>query len=97
LSVVPIRIGDSNDAYCPAAASAHAAEAVRRVERGELTADEEERVGTTLMLLDERMAHLLERFDLTPDELNIDLGPLGAPVVRSARRYPARWRCAWSS
>jgi hypothetical protein len=52
-------------------------QAVRRVEQGDLTEDEEERIGTTLMLLDERMAHLLERFDLTPDELNLDLGPLG--------------------
>jgi len=52
-------------------------QAVHRVERGDLTADEEERIGTTLMLLDDRMTHLLERFGLTRDELNLDLGPLG--------------------
>lgn len=52
-------------------------QAVRRVDRGDLTEDEEERIGTTLMLLDERMAHLLDRFGLTPEELNLDLGPLG--------------------
>jgi hypothetical protein len=52
-------------------------QAVRRVEQGDLTADEEERIGMTLMLLDDRMAHLLERFGLTRQELNLDLGPLG--------------------
>jgi hypothetical protein len=52
-------------------------QAVRRVEQGDLTADEEERIGMTLMLLADRMAHLLERFGLTQEELNLDLGPLG--------------------
>jgi hypothetical protein len=52
-------------------------QAVRRVEQGDLTADEEERVGMTLMLLDDRMALLLKRFGLTRQELNLDLGPLG--------------------
>jgi hypothetical protein len=52
-------------------------QAVRRVEQGDLTADDEERIGMTLMLLDDRMAHLLERFGLTREELNLDLGPLG--------------------
>lgn len=57
-------------------------QAIRRVEQGDLTADEEERVGMTLMLLDDRMTHLLERFGLTRDELNIDLGPLGTLLPR---------------
>jgi hypothetical protein len=52
-------------------------QAIRRVEQGDLTADEEERIGTTLMLLDDRMERLLELFDLTREELNLDLGPLG--------------------
>jgi len=52
-------------------------QAVRRVDQGDLTDDEEERIGTTLMLLDDRMVQLLERFGLTREELNLDLGPLG--------------------
>ncbi|HZM77495.1 MAG TPA: gas vesicle protein K [Candidatus Limnocylindrales bacterium] len=57
-------------------------QAVRRVHRGDLTADEEERIGMTLMLLDDRMTHLLERFGLTKQELNLDLGPLGTLLPR---------------
>ena len=52
-------------------------QAVRRVEQGDLTDDEQERIGMTLMLLDDRMVRLLERFGLTRQELNLDLGPLG--------------------
>jgi hypothetical protein len=57
-------------------------QAVRRVEQHDLTTDEEERIGMTLMLLDDRMTHLLERFGLTREELNIDLGPLGTLLPR---------------
>jgi CRISPR/Cas system-associated endonuclease Cas1 len=57
-------------------------QAIRRVEQGDLAADEEERIGMTLMLLDDRMAHLLERFALTKEELNLDLGPLGTLLPR---------------
>jgi hypothetical protein len=52
-------------------------QAVRRFEQGDLTADEEERIGRTLMLLEDRMAQLRERFGLRPEDLNLDLGPLG--------------------
>lgn len=58
-------------------------QAVRRVEQGDLTDDEEERVGMTLMLLDDRMTHLLERFGLTREQLNLDLGPLGTLLPRN--------------
>ena len=57
-------------------------QAVRRVEQGDLTDDEEERIGMTLMLLDDRMTQLLERFGLTRKELNLDLGPLGTLLPR---------------
>ena len=50
---------------------------VRRVEAGGLTDDEVENLGRTLMLLEDRMAELREHFDLEPEDLNIDLGPLG--------------------
>ena len=52
-------------------------QAVRRVEAGGLTDDEVENLGRTLMLLEDRMAELREHFDLEPEDLNIDLGPLG--------------------
>jgi hypothetical protein len=57
-------------------------QAVRRVGQGDLTDDEEERIGMTLMLLDDRMTQLLERFGLTRQELNLDLGPLGTLLPR---------------
>lgn len=52
-------------------------QALRRVDGGGLTDDQVERIGRTLMALDERMAELREHFGLTPEDLNIDLGPLG--------------------
>ncbi|GAA2722228.1 gas vesicle protein K [Streptomyces luteosporeus] len=52
-------------------------QALRRVEAGDLTEEQEERIGTTLMLLAERMEELAARYDLTPEDLNLDLGPLG--------------------
>ncbi|MFG2989489.1 gas vesicle protein K [Streptomyces sp. NPDC048257] len=52
-------------------------QALRRVETGGLTEDQEERLGLTLMLLEDRMELLRTRFGLEPEDLNIDLGPLG--------------------
>jgi hypothetical protein len=52
-------------------------QAVRRVEAGGLADDDIERLGRTLMLLEDRMAELREHFGLEPEDLNIDLGPLG--------------------
>lgn len=55
-------------------------QALRRVDAGDLTDEEVERLGTTLMLLKERMDELCEAFDLTPADLSLDLGPLGRTV-----------------
>lgn len=52
-------------------------QAIRRVEAGGLSDDEVDRLGETLMLLDMRMTELREHFGLTPEDLNLDLGPLG--------------------
>lgn len=52
-------------------------QALRRVDVGDLSDDQVERIGTTLMLLEQRMDELREHFGLTPEDLNIDLGPLG--------------------
>lgn len=57
-------------------------QALRRVDTGELTEDQEERIGMTLMLLEDRMDVLRDKFGLEPGDLNIDLGPLGPLLPR---------------
>ncbi|GHH84077.1 hypothetical protein GCM10018793_47500 [Streptomyces sulfonofaciens] len=57
-------------------------QALRRVDAGDLTDEQEERIGLTLMLLDERMTELRERYGLRPEDLNLDLGPLGPLLPR---------------
>jgi len=52
-------------------------QALRRVEQGSLTDEQVENVGRTLMALEDRMAELRDHFGLSPEDLNIDLGPLG--------------------
>ncbi|MBH5338180.1 gas vesicle protein K [Streptomyces pactum] len=52
-------------------------QAVRRAESGGLTEDQEERIGRTLMLLEERMDSLCRQHGLRRSDLNLDLGPLG--------------------
>ena len=52
-------------------------QAMRRVEAGSLTDEEVERVGETLMKLENKMKELKEIFGLKDDELNLNLGPLG--------------------
>jgi Gas vesicle protein K len=52
-------------------------QALRRVDQGDLTENQIEKIGTTLMALEERMTELRQHFGLTPEDLNLDLGPLG--------------------
>jgi hypothetical protein len=52
-------------------------QAVRRMDGGDLTAEEVERLGLTLLRLDERMQQMKGVFGLTDEDLQIDLGPLG--------------------
>ncbi|MGH3332723.1 MAG: gas vesicle protein K [Nocardioidaceae bacterium] len=52
-------------------------QAIRRVDEGDLTDDQVEELGVGLMRLEEAMLELRERFDLSADDLNLDLGPLG--------------------
>lgn len=52
-------------------------QAIRRVDAGDLTAEQIEAIGATLMALEECMAELRDHFGLTAQDLNIDLGPLG--------------------
>jgi CRISPR/Cas system-associated endonuclease Cas1 len=57
-------------------------QALRRVDQGDLTEDQQERIGRTLMLLEDRMALLRERYRLSDQDLNLDLGPLGPLLPR---------------
>ena len=52
-------------------------QALRRVEAGDLPAETVERLGLGLMRLEEVMVDLREHYGLRPEDLNIDLGPLG--------------------
>jgi hypothetical protein len=52
-------------------------QALRRVEAGGLDEETVERVGRTLMALEQRMQELKDHFGFADDELNLDLGPLG--------------------
>lgn len=52
-------------------------QALRRVEVGDLPEETVEKLGLGLMRLEEAMADLREYFGLQPEDLNIDLGPLG--------------------
>jgi hypothetical protein len=52
-------------------------QALRRVDSGDLDDEQVERIGRTLMALEQRMAELRDHFGLSADDLNIDLGPLG--------------------
>ena len=50
---------------------------LRRLDRGDLTDEQLEEIGVTLMRLEEAMTELCDRFDLSLSDLNLDLGPLG--------------------
>ena len=52
-------------------------QALRRIDGGTLSEDQVERLGQTFMELDKRMEQLRAEFDLDPEDLNLDLGPLG--------------------
>jgi len=52
-------------------------QAIRRMEGGTLSADETESVGLALMRLQETITELAAQFDISPAELNLDLGPIG--------------------
>jgi hypothetical protein len=52
-------------------------QALRRVDDGDLTDDQVEALGTGLLNLAEAMRELRERYGLSQEDLNLDLGPLG--------------------
>jgi hypothetical protein len=52
-------------------------QALRRMDDGDLSAEQVERMGTALWKLEERMGEIREAFGLAGEDLNVDLGPLG--------------------
>jgi Gas vesicle protein K len=52
-------------------------QAIRRMEGGTLSDEETESVGLALMKLQDTITELAQQFDISPDELNLDLGPVG--------------------
>jgi hypothetical protein len=51
-------------------------QALRRMDGGNLTEEEIERLGSALMKLEEKMDDLKKVFGLTDDDLNLSLGPI---------------------
>jgi hypothetical protein len=52
-------------------------QAIRRMEAGTLTEGETESVGLALMRLEETVRDLGNQFGLAPEDLKLDLGPIG--------------------
>jgi hypothetical protein len=52
-------------------------QAVRRMEGGSLTEQQIEEMGQALMKLEEKVHEIAGHFGLKPEDLNLDLGPIG--------------------
>ena len=52
-------------------------QAIRRVEAATLTGEETEAIGLALMRLEQTVRDLCAEFDIAPEDLNLDLGPIG--------------------
>ncbi|MEU3223331.1 gas vesicle protein K [Streptomyces sp. NPDC006976] len=57
-------------------------QAIRRIDEGDLSDEQTDEIGTTLMLLEQRMTELCEQHGVRPEDLNLDLGPLGTLLPR---------------
>ena len=52
-------------------------QAIRRMEGGSLNDEQVENMGQALMKLEQKVTEIAAHFNLTPKDLNLDLGPLG--------------------
>jgi hypothetical protein len=52
-------------------------QAIRRMEGGSLTDAQVEEMGLSLMKLEQKVKEIAEQFGLKPEDLNLDMGPLG--------------------
>jgi len=55
-------------------------QAIRQMDQGLLTPDQEERLGTTLMRSEAALHDIAAKFGLGPQDLSLDLGPLGKTI-----------------
>lgn len=55
-------------------------QAIRQMEQGILTPIQEERLGLTLMRSETALFEMAAKFGLSPDDLSLDLGPLGRTI-----------------
>lgn len=55
-------------------------QAIRRMQGGSLNDEQVEQMGEALMKLESKIHELAKHFNLTPADLNLDLGPLGRLV-----------------
>ena len=55
-------------------------QAIRRMEAGTLAAEEEDRLGRTLMRAEAAIQAQARAFGLSPEDLSLDLGPLGRTI-----------------
>lgn len=53
-------------------------QALRRVDAGDLSDAQVEHLGLALLRLEEAMSELRDHFGLAPEDLDLDLGPLGS-------------------
>ena len=52
-------------------------QAIRRMDAGTLTDQQTEDIGRALMKLEETVVDIAAKFGILPDDLNLDLGPVG--------------------
>jgi hypothetical protein len=52
-------------------------QAVRRMEGGDLSPEQIEELGLALMRLEAKLQELKTQFELSDEDLNLDLGPIG--------------------
>lgn len=55
-------------------------QAIRQMDQGHLTPEQEERLGTTLMRSQAALWDMAAKFGLKPEDLSLDLGPLGKTI-----------------
>jgi hypothetical protein len=63
-------------------------QALRQVEGGTLSDAQVEELGLALMRLEQAVSELREHFGLASDDLNLDLGPLGALFTPESEPEP---------
>src|SRR5262249_12340191 len=52
-------------------------QAIRRMDAGTLTDEQTEELGRALMKLEETVVDIAAKFGILPDDLNLELGPIG--------------------